>query len=62
MKADIYTKVVLTVIALCLLRIAAYNSPLISKAEAQGTGQVHVWIDGSNGYALEYAGPIAVKQ
>ena len=62
MKTDLYSKVVLTVIAVCLLRIAAEKSPLISEAQAAATGQMHVWIDGSNAYALTYAGPIAVKQ
>ena len=59
MKPDLYTKVVLTVIAACLLLIVCGKSPLISTAQAQG--QMHVWIDGANGFALQYAGPIAVK-
>ena len=59
MKTDLYTKVVLTVIAVCLFLIVIQKSPLISQAQAQG--QTHVWIDGSNGFALQFAGPIAVK-
>jgi hypothetical protein len=60
MKTDLYTKVALTVIALCLLLNLATKSTLISEAQAQQ--QMHVWIDGSNSYSLQYAGPISVKQ
>lgn len=59
MKIDLYTKVVLTVIAGCLLLIAVKRSPLIREAQAQQ--EMHVWIDGSNAYSLQYAGPIAIK-
>lgn len=61
MKTDLYTKAVLTVIAVSLLLIAVQKTPLMREAHAQGQGQVHVWIDGSNAYSLNYAGPIAVK-
>ncbi len=60
MKTDLYTKVVLTVIAVCLFLIVIEKSPLISEAQAQG--QTHVWIDGSAAYSLSYAGPIEVKE
>jgi hypothetical protein len=62
MKIDLYTKAVLTVIAACLFLLVIQKSPLISEARAQGQGQTHVWIDGSNSYALQFAGPIATKQ
>jgi hypothetical protein len=60
MKTDLYTKAVLTVIAVCLFLIAIQKSSLIGEARAQG--QTHVWIDGANSYALQHAGPIATKQ
>jgi hypothetical protein len=59
MKTDLYTKVVLTVIAACLFLIVCQKSPLIREAQAEG--QMHVWIDVSNAYALQFAGPLAVK-
>jgi hypothetical protein len=62
MKTDLYTKVVLTIIAVCVCLIVIQKSPLIGDAQAQQQQQVHVWIDGSNSYSLQYAGPIAVKQ
>jgi hypothetical protein len=60
MKTDLYTKVVLTVIALCLLLSVVQKSTVISEAQAQ-SGPVHVWIDGSQSFALQFAGPLAVK-
>jgi hypothetical protein len=60
MKIDLYTKAVLTVIAVCLFLLVIQKSPLISDAQAQGP--THVWLDGSNGYSLQYAGPITTRQ
>jgi hypothetical protein len=60
MKIDLYTKAVLTVIAVCLFLLVIQKSPLIGEARAQGVA--HVWLDGSNSFALQFAGPIATKQ
>jgi hypothetical protein len=60
MKTDLYTKAMLTVIAVCLCLLVVQRTPLISEAHAQS--QVHVWLDGSNAYSLQFAGPLAVKQ
>jgi len=62
MKTDLYTKAVLTIIAVCLFLIVIQKSPLIGDAEAQQQQQVHVWIDGANSFSLQWAGPIAIKQ
>jgi len=61
MKTDLYTKAVLTMIAVCLPLNLVTRSTLISEVQAQQQ-QMHVWIDGSNSYSLQFAGPIAVKQ
>ncbi len=60
MNTDLYTKAVLTVIAVCLFLIVIQKSSLISEARAQG--QTHVWIDGANSFSLQNAGPIATRQ
>jgi hypothetical protein len=60
MKTDMYTKVILTVIAVCLALIAFQKSSLIPEAHAQQ--QVHVYIDGASSYALQFAGPLQVRQ
>src|SRR5258705_5053068 len=46
MKTDLYTKVVLTVIAACLLGLLLRDAPTVTTAHAQGAAQVHVIIDG----------------
>jgi hypothetical protein len=65
--ADRYTKVVLTVIAVCLVIIAARDLPLLKAASAQM--QTHVIVDGVERYAFRYAFdgvdyplPVKVKQ
>lgn len=58
---DTYTKAVLTVIAASLMAIAFRDVSPIRKAEAQ-SGPVHVIVDSVASYALQYAGPLQVKQ
>jgi hypothetical protein len=62
MRPDLYTRVVLTIIAVCLLLSVIQRSPVMSDAMAQQQQRVHVWIDGSNSFALQFAGPLQVKQ
>jgi hypothetical protein len=51
MKTDLYTKIVLTVIAVCLCIIAMKDIPFVSPAVAQNsTGPVSVNIVGVAGY------------
>ena len=57
MKIDLYTKVVLTIIALCLLTLAAKDFVLPSYA--QHTMDVN--IVGADVSALQFAGPLEVK-
>ncbi len=56
---DRYTKVVLTVIAGSLAIIAGRD--LASTAKAQNYGPAHVIVDSVQGFAFQYAGPLAVK-
>ena len=55
---DRYTKLVLTVIAGCLL-IIAFRDLLPETAAAQ-SGPVHVIIDKAAGFAFQFAGPMQV--
>jgi hypothetical protein len=57
---DNYTRAVLTVIAACLIVIAVRGTP-VEKAVAQ-SGPVHVVVDQVASYALQYAGPLQVRQ
>jgi hypothetical protein len=57
---DRYTKAILTVIAVCLAVIAVRGTS-VEKALAQ-SGPVHVVVDQVAPYALQYAGPLQVKQ
>jgi hypothetical protein len=58
---DRYTKVVLTVIAVCLVILAFSDIRPITKANAQ-TGPVHVIIDSTASFAFQFAGPLQVHQ
>jgi hypothetical protein len=57
MKTDLYTKVVLTVIAACLLGLVFRDAPIVTTANAEtATGApIHVIIDGVQGGALPVA-------
>lgn len=57
--ADRYTKVVLTVIAACLLTLVFRGTP-IGPASAQ-SGPVHVIVDSVSSFAFQYAGPLTVR-
>lgn len=57
MTVDIYTKIVLTVIGACLIINVVRNTPFMERALAQ-SGTVHVVVDGSSSYSLQYAGPM----
>jgi hypothetical protein len=46
MRTDTYTKLILTVIAVCLIWIAAGGPPLIPGVQAQGDGVTRVKIVG----------------
>lgn len=59
MTPDSYTKAVLTVIAVALSVIAFRG--YVSPAKAQNDGPVHVIVDSVASYALQYAGPLAVR-
>jgi hypothetical protein len=54
MKTDLYTKVVLTVIAACLLGLVFRDAPIVTTAYAETAAQapIHVIIDGVQGGAL----------
>ena len=58
MIIDLYTKVVLTVIAVCLAINVMRDAPMVKQAFAQNP--VHVIIDSVASYALQYAGPLHV--
>jgi hypothetical protein len=60
MGVDRYTKVVLTVIAFCLVINILRDSPLINHAFGQ-TGPAHVVIDNVASFAFQYAGPLRVN-
>lgn len=51
MKTDTYTKVVLTVIAVCLVWMSLGGASLITPVEAQNVTPVRIvgWIDSANG-------------
>jgi hypothetical protein len=57
---DRYTKIVLTVIAVCLTIIAARD--LISPGSAQVQGAMHVILDRVAPGAFSYAVPVAVAR
>ncbi len=63
MKSDLYTKIVLTVIAIVLTGILIKDSGIISAARAAkpNDGVVHVYIDGASSTAFYLAEPIEVK-
>jgi hypothetical protein len=54
MKTDLYTKVVLTVIAACLLGLVFRDAPIVPTAQAETATEppIHVIIDGVQGGAL----------
>lgn len=60
MSVDRYTKVILTVIAICSVMNVFKDTTLVNKAFAQ-SGPVHVIIDSVASYAFQYAGPLEVK-
>lgn len=60
MRVDVYTKIVLTVIAACLVTSVVRNNTIVDHAFAQ-SGPVHVIVDSVGSYALQYAGPMRVK-
>jgi hypothetical protein len=60
MIIDRYTKVVLTVIAGCLLFNIVRDTTFIRQAFAQ-SGPVHVVVDQVASYAFQYAGPLGVN-
>ena len=60
MNIDRYTKVVLTVIALCQCIIVMRDVPIIKDALAQ-SGPVHVIVDQVNQFAFQFVGPLPVK-
>ena len=57
MKTDLYTKVVLTIMAACLLGLVFRNTPIVTTAYAETAtqGSTHVIIDGVQGGALPVA-------
>ncbi len=58
---DRYTKVVLTVIAVCLVIIASRD--LVPRASAQVEGPVHVVLDSVSQFAFQFATvPVRVQQ
>ena len=58
---DRYAKIVLTVIALCLVLIVLRDAPVVRAAFAQ-TGPVHVIIDGVDPYAGNFlSGSLKVR-
>jgi hypothetical protein len=54
MKTDLYTKVVLTIIAACLLGLVFRDTPIVTTAHAETAtdAPIHVIIDGVQGGAL----------
>ena len=54
MKIDLYTKVVLTIIAACLLGLVFRDTPIVTTAysETAAEAPIHVIIDGVQGGAL----------
>ena len=58
MIIDLYTKVILTVIAVCLAISVMRDAPIVKQAFAQSP--VHVIVDSVASYALQYAGPMHV--
>ena len=59
--SDRYTKIVLTVIAVCLVIIAFRAQPVATTANAQ-RGPVHVIIDSVSQSAYQVAIPVRVTQ
>jgi hypothetical protein len=59
---DRYTKLVLTVIAGCLLILVVREGSFTKPASAQQGGPVHVIVDQVASFAFQYAGPLQVKQ
>jgi len=57
MKIDLYTKVVLTIIAICLLALAGKDFVLPSYAQ----NTIDVNIVGADPSVFQYAGPLEVK-
>jgi hypothetical protein len=58
---DRYTKAILSIIAFALVIIAAQDLRPVATAQAQG-GPVHVVVDSVASFALQFAGPLQVKQ
>jgi hypothetical protein len=54
---DLYTKFILTVIAVALLALTFRDD----KAVAQSSGPVHVIVDQVASFAFQFAGPLAVR-
>ena len=54
MKTDLYTKVVLTIIAACLLGLLFRDTPIVTTAHAETAAEppIHVIIDGVQGGVL----------
>lgn len=58
---DRYTKAILSIIAFALVVIAFQGTRPVTTAQAQ-SGPVHVVVDSVASYALQYAGPLQVRQ
>jgi len=65
MKKDLYLKIILTIIAICLVWICIRDVTIgPNKAYARDVGSsntMDVNIESSDAFALEYAGPMEVK-
>jgi len=65
MKKDLYLKIILTIIAICLVWICIRDVTIgPNKAYARDAGSsntMDVNIESSDAFALEYAGPMEVK-
>jgi hypothetical protein len=59
MTLDRYSKVMLTIIAICQITNVIKQNQIIPPAMAQ-QGPVHVIIDSVASYAFQYAGPLQV--
>lgn len=62
MKSDLYTKVVLTVIAVCLLVIAGKEIHIIPNAQAYNDEAIKVNIVKVNGNNVYNAVPVEIKK
>jgi hypothetical protein len=62
MKIDLYTKVILTTIAACLLALVFRNAPVVTTAHAaDGDKPMHVIIDAFDGRFNSAAMPVSIE-